>query len=112
MKYTALLPRMSSQGELNDLMSQMLGELGNSHEYIFGGDNTFLPPNPVETGMLGADVELDPQSQLHVFRKILRPEVWETDIDAPLTRNDVNLKDGDFLLAVNGKPLGHKRQCG
>jgi tricorn protease len=72
---------------------------------VFGGDNAFQPPNPVPVGVLGADIDFDKQAGLHRFKKVLRPEPWETDIDAPLTLPHANVKDGDYLIAVNGRPL-------
>jgi tricorn protease len=104
-RYEQLLGRVSTRGELNDLIGQLIGELGTSHTYVFGGDNSFVPPNPVPVGVLGADIEMDKQTGLHRFKKVLRPEVWETDIEAPLTLPHANVKDGDYLLAINGREL-------
>lgn len=104
-KYEPLVSRVSTRGELNDLIGQMIGELGTSHSYIWGGDTTFdAPPAPI-VGTLGADIDFDPQTKLHRFKKVLRPPAWETSINAPLTRNDVNAKDGEYLIAINGREI-------
>ena len=104
-KYAYLLPRVGSRGELNDLLGQLVGELGTSHTYIFGGDSNYQPPRPVPIGLLGADIEVDPQTGLHRFATVFRPERWETDIEAPLTMTHARVKDGDYLLAINGETL-------
>jgi tricorn protease len=105
-KYEPLLPRIGSRGELNDLIAQMQGELGNSHEYIFGGDvGDFRTPTPPPVGVLGADIELDPKTGLFKFVRVYRQEAWQTDIEAPLTASYVHVHDGDFLLAINGHTL-------
>ncbi|WP_428936703.1 S41 family peptidase [Fontivita pretiosa] len=105
-KYEPLLERVGSRGELNDLIGQLIGELGTSHTYVFGGDSTFQPPKPVAVGALGADIEIDKETGLHRFVRVLRPEPWETDIEAPLTMSHANVRDGDYLLAINGRELG------
>lgn len=104
-KYQALLPRVGHRGELNDLISQMQGELGTSHEYVGGGDFTYLPPAPMETGYLGATVTVDSKTGLHKLSRVYRPEPWETDIEAPLAPGYLHVAEGDYLLAVNGKEL-------
>src|SRR5204862_548907 len=53
-KYRALLPRLGTRDELNDLLGELIGELATSHTYIFGGDSgTELPQ--ITTGLLGID---------------------------------------------------------
>lgn len=104
-KYGYLVPRVGSRGELNDVIGQLIGELGTSHTYIFGGDSNYQPPKPVPIGLLGADVEVDEATGLHRFGRVFRPERWESDIAAPLTMTHANVKDGDYLLAINGRPL-------
>jgi tricorn protease len=104
-KYQTLLPRIGHRNELNDLISQMQGELGTSHEYVEGGDLTYQPPEPVATGFLGATVTIDPKTNLHKLSRIYRPESWETDIEAPLAPGYLHIAEGDYLLAINGKEL-------
>jgi tricorn protease len=105
-KYEPLVSRASTRGELNDILSQMFGELGTSHTYVFGGDSSYTPPAPAAVGCLGADIEFDKQAGLHRFVKVFRPEPWETNLKAPLTMTHANVKDGDYIIAINNKPLG------
>lgn len=104
-KYEPLVSRVSTRGELNDLIGQLIGELGTSHTYVFGGDSSFKPPNPVSVGVLGADIEIDKPTGLHRFTRVYRAEAFETDVKSPLTAPHANVQDGDYLLAINGREL-------
>lgn len=104
--YRAMVPELSSRGELNWLLSQMVGELCVSHTYVGGGDTgPKKAPEPVTfTGRLGADLGVDASGHF-VFRSVLRPSGTTGDLIAPLARPDVNVKDGELLLAIDGTPL-------
>ncbi len=104
-KYKPLVARTGSRGEINDLVGQLIGELGTSHTYVFGGDANFQPPKPVMIGMLGADIDVDEATGLHRFVRVIRPEKWETFVVSPLSQTHAGVKDGDFLLAINGREL-------
>ncbi len=105
-KFRAFLPSLSSRADLNWVLSQMVGELCVSHTYIGGGDlGPQKPPDsPVYTGMLGADLRPD-ASGYYRFARIFGPTEIERDIEAPLVRPDIAIKEGDYLLAIDGKPV-------
>ncbi len=104
-RYAALLPRVGTREELNDLIGQMIGELGTSHAYVFGGE-AWDRPEPVEVGMLGADVEIDPQTGAFRIRRILPRLSWDEELESPLAAPHLGVAEGDLLLAVNGVALG------
>jgi tricorn protease len=59
-KYAALLPRVGTRGELNLLIGELIGELGTSHTYVWGGQrHEHSTPKPVSVGLLGATVAFD-----------------------------------------------------
>jgi tricorn protease len=105
-KFRAMLPELNNRAELNWVLSQMVGELCVSHTYISGGDMSpsQLPPNPVYTGLLGADIKADPTGYPKLAR-IFGPTVYNRDLVAPLSRPDVDVKDGDYLIAIDGHDL-------
>jgi len=105
-KFRAMLPELSTRADLNWLLLQMVGELNVSHTYIGGGDNgpAQLPPNPVYTGLLGADIVSDPSGFPRLAR-ILGPTAYNRDLVAPLARPDVEVREGDLLIAVDGHDL-------
>jgi len=106
-KFRAYIPYLSSRAELNWVMSQMVGELCVSHTYIGGGDlGPGAPPSsPVFTGLLGADLVADKAAGLYKLARIYGPTDINLNLTAPLVRPDMAVKEGDFLLAINGTPL-------
>ncbi len=106
-RYRALIPQLSSRSGLNWLLSQMVGELCVGHAYIRGGDmgGVKLPDSPVFTGRLGADLAYDPAAGLFRFERIYGPSSHNLDLVAPLARPDIAVKEGDYLIAINGQAL-------
>ena len=106
-RYRAMIPGLSSRAGLNWLMSQMVGELCVGHAYIGGGDMgpLTLPETPVYTGRLGADLAYDAAAGFFRFAKIYGPSEFNLELTAPLQRPDIQLKEGDYLIAINGKTL-------
>ncbi len=104
-KFRAWLPELNSRQELNWLLSQMVGELNVSHTYVGGGD--FGPgrsaPNPVFAGLLGADFRAE--NGVYQFAKVYGPTAYARDLKAPLADPSPKVKEGDYLLAIDGKPL-------
>ncbi len=105
-KFRALLPDLSNRSELNRLLSEMVGELCVSHTYISGGDSSpaQLPPNPVFTGWLGADLVADASGYPKLAR-LLGSTAYNRDLVGPLVRADFDIKDGEFLIAIDGHDL-------
>ena len=102
-KYSQLLPFVADRYSLTYILGEMIGELSNSHTYVGGGDYPDL--HPVNVGLLGVDFEADPASSLYRFKKIYAGENWDPQARSPLTEPGVNVKEGDYLIAVNGRPL-------
>jgi len=80
----------------------MIGELSAGHTYVGGGE--YPKPQRVQTGLLGAKIEQDPRTKYYRIAKILRGENWDKNLRSPLTEVGVNAKDGDYIIAVNGRP--------
>lgn len=106
-KYRAYIPSLSSRAELNWVLSQMVGELCVSHTYVGGGDfgPGATPGSPVFTGLLGTDLAADKASGLYKLARIYGPTEINLNLPGPLVRPDIAVKEGDFLLAINGAPL-------
>jgi tricorn protease len=100
-KYQPYLAGLGSRHDLSLLMEEMLGELCLGHVYIAGGDTT-TPPDS-KTGLLGADYALD--HGRYRFAKVYRGESWNPELRAPLLQPGAGVKEGEYLLAVNGKDL-------
>jgi tricorn protease len=104
--YRAYLPRITSRENLNWLLRQMVGELCVSHTYVGGGDmGPEEPPKTITfTGFLGADLEPSPAGYYR-FEVIYGPTDYNRDLKAPLVRPDIDLKEGDYLIAINGREI-------
>lgn len=101
--YRQLVPYVAARGDLNYILGELIGELSTSHTYVGGGD--FPNVKQVDTGLLGADYALDARSGRYQFKNIYRARDWNSNVEAPLGVPGVNVKEGDYLLAVNGRPL-------
>ncbi len=101
-KYAQLLPSVADRYTLTYIMGEMIGELSNSHTYVGGGDYPEL--HAVNVGLLGVDFEAD-KSGMYRFKKIYAGENWDPQTRSPLTEPGVTVKEGDYLIAVNGRPL-------
>ena len=102
--YARLLPLLGSREDLNYLIGQVQGELGNSHTYVGGGDDQALTP-AAPTALLGVDFALDKASGRYRFARIYRGDDTREDYRSPLNAPGLDVHDGDTLLAVNGRAL-------
>jgi tricorn protease len=100
-KFEKYLPGLGSRRELNYLFDEMLGKLTLGHVYIQGGDVGQRDTVPV--GLLGADYTTD-QGKVR-FARIYRGESWNPQVRAPLTQPGAGVKEGEYLLSVNGKEV-------
>jgi tricorn protease len=103
-KYAALLPALGSREDLNYLIGQMLGEIGNSHTYVGGGDDGDTTPEG-RSALLGADFALDAASGRYRITVIYPGDNTREDYRSPLGEPGLKVKAGDYLLAVNGIEL-------
>jgi tricorn protease len=103
-RYRSLLPLAGSREDLNYLIGQMIGEIGNSHTYVGGGDDFDTTP-PAHSALLGVDWTLDAASSRYRFATIYRGDNTRSDYRSPLAQPGLNIKAGDYLLAVNGAEL-------
>lgn len=102
-KYEKLLPRIATRYELHDLIGEMIGELATSHTYIWGGD--MGRPEIIPVGMLGADIVADEKAGRYRIAKIFEWEPSAPSSVSPLSLSYAGIKEGDYILAVNGKEI-------
>lgn len=102
-KYEKLLPLVTCRQDLNYVIGEMLGELHNSHTYVGGGDTS--KNDHVPTALLGVDFGLDAPSGRYFFKKIYPGDNSRKDYRSPLTEPGVDVKEGNYLLAVDGQNL-------
>lgn len=103
--YEPFLAGVTSRADLDYLFADMLGNLNVLHMYVGGGTQPEL--KTVKVGLLGADYSLE--NDRYRFARIYSGENWNPQLHAPLTQPGVNVKEGEYLLAVNGRDL-HSRE--
>lgn len=101
-RWSAFLPHVAHRRDLDLLMGEMLGELCCGHEYVSPGEEP-KAPDGVGVGLLGADVEVA-EGRYRIAR-IYPGQNWNPGLRSPLTEPGVGVREGDWLLAVNGRPV-------
>jgi tricorn protease len=100
-QYGALLKDAVTRWDVNYVVGELIAELSSSHTYRGGGDAE--PAARVNVGYLGVDWEFD--SGAFRIAKIIDGASFESEVRSPLNRPGVKVKEGDYILAVNGIPL-------
>lgn len=100
-QYAAMLADCASREDVSYVIKEMISELNVGHAYYSGGDVGDEPKRTV--GMLGCDFEL--ADGAYRIARIHQGAPWDADGRGPLSQPGVNVKAGDYLLAVNGRPL-------
>jgi tricorn protease len=99
--YEPYLNAVAHRSDLNYLFRDMCNQLTVGHMFIQGGDTP--NPNFVSGGLLGADYKLE--NGRYRIVKVYNGENWNPRLRAPLTQPGVNVKAGEYLLAVNGREV-------
>lgn len=99
--YQPLLEHVAHRSDLNYLLDMLGAEVAVGHSYVRGGD---MPPMPsAGTGLLGADLSVA-QGRYRID-KIYTGESWNPELRAPLSGPGIDVREGEFLLAINGIEL-------
>jgi len=101
-RYAQFLPDIAVRQDLNRVLRWMLSELTVGHSYITNNGDT-TETKSVPGGLLGADYEID--NGRYRFRKVYGGLNWNPKLRSPLTEPGVNVKAGEYLLAVGGKDV-------
>lgn len=99
--YKPWVSHVKHRSDLNYIIDILGGEVSVGHSFTRGGDFPEVPNVPV--GLLGADYE-----KLNGFfriKKIYSAENWNPELRSPLSEPGMDVKEGDYLLEVNGNPL-------
>ena len=100
LRYRPLARAVNHRADLTYVIGELIGELSAGHTYVGGGD---MPtPKKIKVGMLGAIFERDAQTGYYRIAKILRGENWDRSLRSPLRELGVNVKEGEYLIAING----------
>ncbi|MDQ3024049.1 MAG: PDZ domain-containing protein, partial [bacterium] len=102
-----LVEYASNRDDIDHILSWMISEVNASHTFVWNrrSDEHAKQSN---IGMLACDYEVARDSdgrEGYRIAHIYKGAEWELDAHGPLSQAGVDVKEGDFLLAVNGVAL-------
>ena len=106
-QYLRLLDDAVTRWDVNFVLGEFIAELNASHTYHGGGDLEETARRGV--GLLGVDWALDEKAGAYQVTHIVSGGAWDADVRSPLADPGVNVKEGEYVLAVNGVRLDPAR---
>ncbi|MEO8359211.1 MAG: S41 family peptidase [Vicinamibacteria bacterium] len=100
-RYGRLLDDAVTRFDVNYVIGELIGEISSSHTYRGGGD--LEEGKKLGVGMLGVDFTLE--NGAYRIKRILRGAPWDAEARSPLDLPGANVKEGDYLLAVDHVPV-------
>jgi tricorn protease len=100
-KYGQLMDFASCRQDVQYIIGELIGELNTSHTYVYGGDRK-RTADRVNVGMLGTDFIADTANNAYRFGRILKTADWSDGQYPPLAKPGIQIKEGDYLISVNG----------
>ena len=104
--YGAMLPFVGHRFDLDYIINEIISETNAGHAYGDWGD--FPRVKRIENGLLGAELEADENAKRYRITKIYAGENWNPARRSPLTETGVKVKEGDYLISINGKEISTK----
>jgi tricorn protease len=104
-QYGALVDDAVTGWDMNYIIGELIGELNASHTYRRGGRVESAERRGV--GYLGVDWAVD--GGAYRIERIIDGAEWDNEVRSPLAMPGVDVKEGDYVLAVNGIPLDPAR---
>lgn len=105
-QYLPLVEQVGHRSDLNYVIGEMIAELNVGHAYCAGGD--WERPERIPVALFGGRLELDAQAGRYKLARILRGQNEEPKYRSPLTEVGVDVKVGDYVLAIDGVELTAK----
>lgn len=98
-KYEVLIPYVKNRLDLNYIIGEMIGELTSGHAYVNPG--TYPQPERINLGLLGATITRDKSGYFRIGH-IYKGANYSASLRSPLAEQGLGIKEGDFILAVDG----------
>jgi tricorn protease len=99
-RYSELLPYVNHRNDLTYVIGLMISELNVGHAYVQSGDRP--EPERIKTGLLGAEINKEESGYFRI-NKIMKGANWSDKLRSPLQAVGVDIKEGDYILEVNGE---------
>ena len=100
-RYGSLLENAVTRWDVSYVIGELISELNASHTYRSGGDVENPPQRGV--GYLGVDFALN--GGAFQIQRIIEAAPWDAEVRSPLRQPGIDVKEGEYLLAVNGMKL-------
>ena len=100
-KYAVLLPYAKTRLDVNYIIGEMIAEVACGHAYVNPGELPEVERIPM--GLLGAELKADKSGYFKVG-KILPGAPYSAKLRSPLTEPGINVKEGDYIVAIDGIP--------
>ncbi|WP_407930137.1 PDZ domain-containing protein [Ignavibacterium album] len=97
-RYGSLIENAVTRTDVNYIIGELIAELNASHTYRGGGDEEL--PSQRAVGYLGIDWELN--NGAYRIKRIIKGAPWDSEVSSPLSASGLKVKEGDYILAVNG----------
>ncbi len=101
-QYLPMVDDAASREDVGYIIGEMIGELNVGHAYAWGGEPTDNEPSR-NVGLLGADFAVE--NDAFQITKIYNGAPYDVDARSPLSMPGVDVEEGDYFLAVNGRPI-------
>lgn len=103
-RYSPLIKYVRHRTDLNYIIDQVNGELSVGHSFVGGGDYPKVDDN--RAGVPGAD--LMPENGRWKIARIFTAESWNPDLTAPLDKPGLKVKEGNYIVGIDGKEITDK----
>jgi len=100
-RYKPLVKYACHRDDLTYIIGEMIGELNVGHAYVGGGEAPVV--KKIGIGLLGADLTWDGTG--YKIENILEGRNWEEQTRSPFTELGINIKEGQYLIAIDGKDM-------
>jgi tricorn protease len=98
-RYEPLVAWVATRQDLDYLFQELVGEVQSGHIYVQQGDQPSVERTP--GGLLGADIVADDAGHFRIA-KIFAGKDWDERNRSPLTAPGIDVREGDFITAVDG----------
>jgi tricorn protease len=105
-RYGKLIDDAVSRWDVTFVLGELIGELNSSHTYVQGGQ--FENPPRRGVGLLGADFALE--NGAYRIAHVVDGGVWDSEVRSPLLQPGVDVREGEYLLAVDGRPIDTSKE--
>lgn len=105
-RYMTMLDDCVNREDVAYVQAELVSELNVGHAYITSPGDVENQPT-INVGMLGCDYEL--AGGAYKITRIYTGAPWDTDARGPLSQPGIDVKEGEYLLAVDGTPVDVKK---